>query len=349
MPTELSNLTPATQERRSLEVQLAGLRGKLAESESRARHWHGEFEASERRFLDLAAVREPVPLHPIVTSSKSAPDCGVAVAVWSDWHVAEVVDRSKVRGLNAYSPEIARQRSVKCAQSTRKLWRHISQSYKCDSMLLFLGGDFITGYLHEELAHTNAMAPVEETRFAKQLLIECLDHLVEEKSIKHLRVVCTRGNHGRSTKKMQYKNDYETSFESWIYWDLAAHYEGSTRVEFEYPKGDVHVTEAIANQYRVRCFHGHQIKYNDGIGGLTIPLNKWLAKQDATERADFNLMGHYHMYSLPNSRTILCGSLKGYDEYAASHGFPFQAPLQAFSLLDVRRRMMSQHMPIFCE
>jgi hypothetical protein len=59
-------------------------------------------------------------------------------------------------------------------------------------------------------------------------------------------------------------------------------------------------------------------------------------------------MGHYHNYGEPNARTTLNGSLKGYDEYAASAGFPYQEPLQAFLLLDATRRMMAQRMPIFC-
>ena len=51
----------------------------------------------------------------------------------------------------------------------------------------------------------------------------------------------------------------------------------------------------MASKFNLRLYHGHQIKYSDGVGGLTIPLNKWQAKQDQIVRADFNLMGHYHM------------------------------------------------------
>ena len=60
------------------------------------------------------------------------------------------------------------------------------------------------------------------------------------------------------------------------------------------------------------------------------------------------MMGHYHTYMEGNTRTTLNGSLKGYDEYAASAGFPYQDPLQAFLLIDADRRMVAQRMPIFC-
>ena len=242
----------------------------------------------------------------------------------------------------------ARRRAEHCAASTIRLWRHLAKSYRIDTLLLYLGGDFITGYLHEELAQTNSMAPVEEAQFAKELLIGGLDALAAEKSIKKLHLVCMRGNHGRTTRKMQFKNDYETSFESMIYWGLQERYEKQKRITVEVPRGDVHLLEVLPD-WHVRMYHGHQVRYGDGVGGLTIPLNKWQHRQDTTRKARFNLMGHYHNYSLPNPNTLLNGSLKGYDEYAASHGFRFEEPYQALCLVDAGRKIVAQHMPIFCQ
>lgn len=348
MPTPITDLSAENRDKRTLEVQVSGLRAKLKEATERAAHWHHEFEAKQADFESLAAIREPVQRTPIVPARQDGSERqGVVLVNWSDWHVGEVVDKRKVRGLNSYSPEIARKRARQCAESTMKLWRYIRSSYNVDSMVLFLGGDFISGYLHEELAQTNAMAPVEETRYAKELLIDALDHVVAEKTLKHLRIVGMRGNHGRTSRKMQFKNDYETSYESWLYWDLQDRYDDDQRVLFDIPRGDVHIVP-VASKFNLRLYHGHQIKYSDGVGGLTIPLNKWQAKQDQIVRADFNLMGHYHMWSMPNSRTILSGSLKGWDEYAASHGFAYQEPLQTFALIDTKRRMLAQNMPIFC-
>jgi hypothetical protein len=347
MPTKIEDIEPGVVDKRSLEVRIAALQGKLKESERRALHWHAESEKWQQSFDNLAAVKEPVERDPIVLKASTTGGAGVVFVNWSDWHVAEVVDPTKVNRLNAYNPEIARERAHKCANSTVRLWRHIRKSYSVDSMVLFLGGDFITGYLHDELTQTNAMAPVEETRFASQLLSEALTLIASEKSIKNLRIVGIRGNHGRTTKKMQFKNDYETSYESWLYWGLQEKFHDGKRILFDVPKSDIHVVD-VTPSYRLRLYHGHQIKYNDGVGGLTIPLNKWQSKQDRIASANFNMMGHYHTYSIPNSTTILNGALKGFDEYAASHGFPFQEPLQTFALLDVERGIIAQHLPIFC-
>lgn len=346
MPQKI-DITPEERQVAELERRIAGSNAEnkdLRKSLTRARE---ETESLREKFDDLLALRRPVNPGPLVRPC-AAKYHGVALAEWSDWHVAEKIEARKVNGLNRFSPEIATKRAHHCAYSTRALYRHVRKSYGVDSMVLVLGGDFITGYLHEELVATNYMGPVEEGIFAQKLLAECLSVVADEKSLKKLRVICHRGNHGRTTKKMQFKNDFSTSYETWIYANLADKFADSKRIVFEIPESDVHYTEVFPG-WNLRTFHGHQVKYSDGIGGLTIPLNKWEAKQDATTPAQFNLMGHYHFYSEPNGKTTLNGSLKGYDEYAASHGFPFQPPLQSFNLLDVGRRMIAQRMPIFCE
>lgn len=330
------------------EMAMRGMRGQRDDARRAADVARKALEHLQGKFDQLAAIKKPMPVQPFKAAKSSADrSAGVSLCMWSDWHVAEVVSPRMVSRRNAYNPAIARKRAARCVESTVKIHRHLARSYAVDSMVLFLGGDFITGYLHPELEQTNAMGPVEEAYLAKELLTAALDRLLEEKSIRHLRIVCIRGNHGRTTKKIQFKNDYATSLESFLYWTLRDHYPGGTRVTFEVPESDVHEI-TVVDGWKLRLFHGHQIRYNDGIGGLTIPLQKWLAKQDRTNQVDFNLMGHYHTYSIPTPRTILNGSLKGWDEYAASHGFPFQEPLQAFALLDVKRRMVAQHLPIFC-
>ena len=113
----------------------------------------------------FAAIRESqYSGHPSSRPARTAPSPRSGARTRSDWHVGEVVDKRKVRGLNSYSPEIARKRASSAGVHD-EAWRYPFELQR-DSMVLFLGGDFISGYLHEELAQTNAMAPVEETRYA---------------------------------------------------------------------------------------------------------------------------------------------------------------------------------------
>lgn len=336
-------------EHRRAERAIAAVKGELRDVRSQLTRAEKERDQWEERFQALAAIKEPLEPHPIFSRAPaaSADNTGVMLAAWSDWHVAEVVEKSKVRGLNAFSPEIAARRAAQCAASTLAIWRHLAKSYSMDTLVLFLGGDFGSGWIHEELAQTNEMGPVEEARYAETLLKSSIELLANERSLRRLRIVAMRGNHFRTTRRMQFKNDYETSYESWIYWhlrDLLA----SKKVQWDIPHGDVHLTEILPG-WALRTFHGHQIRYQDGVGGLTIPLNKWVARQDSTQPAALNLFGHWHHYGQPSGRAILNGSLKGFDEMGASLGFAFQPPLQAAALLDLRRRLIAQHLPIFCD
>lgn len=343
MPIKHVDLTPD----QIFEARLAALRQRCEDQERATQHWQAKYEQKAADFDALAALKEPIEHSPLTIPSRSTREEGIMCAILSDWHVAEIVDRKKVHGLNRYTPEIAAERARRATCSMVKVHRHWRESYNVDKVLLFLGGDFITGWIHEELAQTNAMPPMQEARFARQLLRESIATLAAEKTIKHLRIVCQRGNHARMTKKMQFKNDFETSWETFIYLDLQEQFHDGKRIIVDVPRSDVHHIELVPG-YRCRMYHGHQVRYKDGVGGLTIPLNKWQHKCDKTLKARVNLMGHWHCYSLPNASTILNGSTKGWDELCASFGIPFQEPLQAAALFDTRRKMMAQHLPIFC-
>lgn len=331
------------------ELEIAKLKGYTRDLKKRIKRLEEECHEREERFESLAAIRDVRKWDKLPIVGEKEKDNVIPGVLWSDWHVAEVVKPERVQGRNHYNPDTARERVRKCAENTILQLRSIKQSARTNTVCLWLLGDWISGYLHPELAETNAMGPVREARYAEKLLMEALGALLEEKWIKKLHVTCLRGNHGRTTKRIQFKNDYETSYESWIYWHIADVFSRqSNRIVFDIPEGDVSYTE-VDKGFMVRGIHGHQVRYSDGVGGLSIPLNKWQAKQDKTQRAQFNVMGHYHQWSAPNNSTMLNGSLKGWDEYAASHGFSYEPPMQGLFVMDRTRRAVTSRIPIFCD
>lgn len=300
------------------------------------------------RLVDLKELlaNTPVcrgPLH----VGKSLTNCAIPMFIWSDWHVEERVDRAKVLNKNEYNLEIARRRATKCAESTVKMIRHTRESSRVDSVFLFLGGDFITGDIHDELAETNLLGPAEATVFAYELLVQGLKTIAAEKYLKTIRIACAVGNHGRTTPKMRFKNGTEKSFESIIYAMLASQFTGK-RFQWEISAGGVGMSE-ISSNFFVRTAHGHQIKYQGGIGGLTIPLTKWIHRQDQTIPAGWNMIGHHHVYGLPTGRCLANSSLIGWSEYATEHGFPFEPAQQAGCIFDVSRNRVTGVFPVFCD
>jgi hypothetical protein len=266
-----------------------------------------------------------------------------AKVIWSDWHIDEVVESSKVNGLNKYNPEIARKRSELCAVNTVKLIEKERHDVIIDNLVLHLGGDFIGGWIHPELEQTNSMSPVEAAIFAVELLTNTINYVISNAGLKRVVIIYNVGNHGRFTMKMQIGNQTETNLETFIYSSLKRRF-----TEVEWVESDSTLVYYSVYNLKGRFYHGHQVGFGGGIGGLTIPLNKKQGKWDMAIKADFNSMGHFHTLSYPNSKTTLNGSLKGFDTYAQEIGAGYEEPKQSFELIDSKYGFTIKS-PIICE
>lgn len=331
------------------------LERKLAARDAEVKALKSDAKRLVRRNADLTAAldqvaalqeTERVVSRPLRRQQKSDEHHAIAIINWSDWHVAEKVDKNKTHGKNKFNPEVCRDRVAALARNTVKMIRYMRTHVRLEECVIQLGGDFVTGYLHPELAETNCMGTMEEAYFAQQLLESALHEVLTHAEMRRVRIVALRGNHGRTTKRIQFKNDYETSIESMIYWCVRdrAH---DDSVEWIIPRSDVAYT-TIQPGYELRSIHGHQIKYGGGVGGISIPLNKWIYRQDATHPAILTQLGHFHTYE-PSGRFVISGSLKGWDEFALSKGFGYEPPSQSICLFDCRRKLITARNPIFCE
>lgn len=334
------------------------LERKLAAKEAELRDASGRIRALSDRNTELSQALEtyaglvdqplyeasPITLH----KTKNGIHKAIPVFCWSDWHVAEVVDKTKTNGLNAYNPDVCQRRVKKLTENTLRMLEVLRAHVSVDECVFQLGGDFITGYIHPELAETNAMGPTEESYFAIQLLQEAVAQFVTNANLKKIRFVCLRGNHGRSThqRRMQYKNDWETSYETLIYRVLADRFQDKS-LEWVISRSDICYTELMPG-IKLRSIHGHQVRYQGGVGGIAIPLTKWVYRQNQTEKALLTMLGHFHSYE-PSRNAVICGSLKGQDEYAMSNGFAYEPPSQCVTLFDCSRQVFTARYPIFCE
>lgn len=296
-------------------------------------------EGKHNDALDILAEPKRIAILPTLSEKREA----TAVLQASDWHVEEVVNPSTVQGLNKYNPEIAKKRAHKFFQESLKAINHERSIHNVDNLVLHLGGDFIGGWIHPELMQTNAMSPIEASEYATELLYSGLGFLRDFGKFKTITAVCNRGNHGRNSVKMQFANEAATNYETFIYSALKKHVEG---VDFLVPDSDIAYLQIY--DWMHRFFHGQQVKYNGGVGGITPSLNKKESAWDKTVYAHYNHMGHFHTYSHPNKRTTLNGSLKGFDAFAASLGFDYEPPTQALTIID-RDRGATTRKPIYCE
>jgi hypothetical protein len=177
------------------------------------------------------------------------------------------------------------------------------------------------------------MSPIEASAFAKTLLKQSILTVAEHADIKEVTIVCIRGNHGRTTKKMQTNNDYRMNHEAMIYALLKDELKG---YGFNWVIPESGISEIEVFNKRIRSAHGHEFRYAGGIGGLSVPATKYFHRLDQTVKAHFNIIHHYHTYMMVGSNTSVNGSLVGTNSYSFGLGMPHEEPKQTFQLLFIK-------------
>lgn len=315
------------------------LRTQLRQTNQRLRAAHDEI----LRLRGIAGIAEQI--SDSHTASKVLPTRGVgqkrhgtAVLQWSDWHVEETVEAEKVNDLNSYSLDVAQKRIHSLVEGCLWLLEMHATRWHLDAVLIHLGGDLITGWIHEELTQTSALSPIEATLWVKAQVCAALDTMREKAPTDSIRVVCSPGNHGRTTRRSQSANMAETSYEWGLYSDLVSRYADDDRIHVEASRAIW--TYVDTYDYTVRFGHGDKINYQGGVGGITIPLNKAIARLDEGRRADWTAIGHFHQLGF-YPRAIVNGSLIGDTPWGLAHGH--QTPQQAYWLIDAERGRTAQH------
>ena len=320
---------------------------KLKEVESKYNYLIKKLEESEHRYDVLVGIKEPVSYHtiePLLTTTDKHE--AIPVIMMSDWHFEERVDPLTINGLNEYNLDIAVKRWDTCCQNGLKLVHKERKTSDIKQMVLSLGGDFITGYIHEELEESNYLSPTEATRFAKKKIITFIQFLLTHGGFDKITIVCNYGNHGRTNKKPRVSTGYKNSYEWMMYKDVEDYFSSNKKLTFVVPNGMFAYVNTF--NYVHRFFHGDSIQYGGGIGGLTVPLIKALHRYDQQTKADYNWMGHFHQLHQATKNCMVNGSGIGFSGYAQRIGASPEDPMQCFGLIDSKYGLTIKT-PIFCK
>lgn len=260
---------------------------------------------------------------------------GVPVALWSDWHYGETVSANELGGVNEFNHEIADQRIKRLVDTTINLSIDHMVNPKYPGIVICLGGDMISGTIHEELRETNE-GPVQKSLLRLQeQLIAALTTMADR--FGKVFIPCVVGNHGRMKLKPHAKHKVYENYEWNLYCQLEAYFKKDKRFQFFIPgEADAYFTVL---GHRFLLTHGDSlgVRGGDGIIGALGPICRGAIKvgrNQAQIGRDFDtlLMGHWHTY-IPRGEAapvIVNGTLKGFDEYA--HLFlrvPYSRPSQA--------------------
>lgn len=305
--------------------ELAALRVKYAEA----------LRSIERLTQEKDSAQSLRPVQPCVIEAQHGQGTSEATLLVnaSDWHLEERVEPSTISGLNTFNLDIAQKRVQTFFNATVRLTRLLQQDVKIDRMVMGLLGDFISGDIHEEIAEVCQLPPMEAVAFAQDQIAGGIDFLLAHTNLK-FRFQCHSGNHGRTTKTTRFGAENGHSVEYLMYRYLASHFRHEDRVEFEIAKGPHSYVEVYGRTIRYQ--HGHMVKYNGGVGGIYIPVNKAIGEWNKGVHADIDMFGHFHQQVDGNS-FVANGSLIGYNSFALSIKAPYDVPKQTLLLMDKKR------------
>jgi hypothetical protein len=319
-----------------------------AELEATIRHLTRENEQLEAQVETVLQLDDyqPAPMR-IPARATKAKDQVIPVIAASDWHIEERVRPASVNGLNEYSPEIAQHRARQFFARAIRLIDLQRAGASVKEAVLWIGGDIITGYIHEELVEENWLSPSEALLLAYEMFVGGIDHMLAEGDLATLHVACNYGNHGRTTPKSRIASGARNSYEWHLYHQLARHYRerGEKRVRFAIADGPSLYLDLAG--FTLRTTHGDSFRYAGGIGGVLIPLAKAIRAWDSHRVADATLMGHWHQYT-PSPRIVVNGSLIGPGVYSTSRVHALaEPPQQAFFTIHPARKAISSHAAIW--
>lgn len=268
-----------------------------------------------------------------------------AVALFSDAHIEETVNPQAVMGLNEYNVDIAKQR----IQNYFSNLVHCLNRDEVSHLIFASLGDTISGYIHEELAQTNELTPLEATYLAQCLIYNGLKFICEKSNVQDIYFIGIIGNHSRVTKKIQHANGYKMSYEWLMYQNIKRECEAAgLPITFNLPESEMAVVNTQDNR-RFLFIHGFQIK-SSGSGtvcGIYPALNRLCMKWDKIFHQDKIYLGHFHScVSIPNA--MVNGSIIGYNSFALTNGFGYERPAQQYEVYDTKIGLLLTRQ-IYCD
>ena len=329
------------------DAEIARLRSELASYRGRYKAALQQIDAERERADSIAGLSGIKSVRPALTKSvKGRKHQATVIVLLSDWHVEELVRGETVNFLNHFDLDVADRRIAELSERFAVLLEHERQLVKIDRVVIWAGGDFISGAIHPDTADLAQLPALAALRWAGERLRGFIDQAAA--MAREVIVVTNSGNHGRTTEKLRIGTELDHSYEQHLYLSLAAS-EKQKNVRWQVGEGYLNMLDL--DGFLVRFHHGHAVRYSgSGVGGITIPVNKSNASWDKIEPADLTCMGHYHQFQwLRAGKYVANGSLIGHSAFATMIKAAYEPPSQSFIVVDHGRKEVTKALPIFCD
>ena len=271
----------------------------------------------------------------------------VGVLQLSDHHLQEVVQFfGDLKDLNYYDVDIARKRVGYVFESFKQTM--LANNIK--NAIIIEQGDMVSGLIHDELKYSmdtsvfNAMIA-----FAK-----CITYHLEDlaKSL-NIKIVCVSGNHGRLTKKIEFKHKASNNLD-YMFYKLQEAF--SPNLNFVIPDETFHREKINGKNFIIH--HGDFARGGKNITGapafttsrdVSFIINN-IYNELGFHEFEAALLGHFHTsFDIPglSARVIGNGALIGTNDFAVQNALASPA-CQNCIIVNSRGRVETV-MKIYCD
>jgi len=254
-----------------------------------------------------------------------------AVALLSDWHYDEIVNRAEMHNLNEYSISIAKKR----IDQLFKVITENSLYLKVDVINLLFLGDMISGNLHD-LAENNERGIIKATIELANYISQHIRNL--SKYFKKIKGIGLVGNHSRLKVKPYFKHKQVLNFEYILYEFIKR--ETKDIMDFILPESFFLIHEI--NGVNFLSTHGDMVRGGNGLNSVPGNLSRDISLLagtlgQANMYFDYVNMGHFHSAnetkSFNGAEIIMNGSLIGANEFSLGALKKGESPSQTFYIV----------------
>ena len=297
---------------------------------SKLKSYQREALLTEALTEELHEATLAMPPFPKIPHKKPAAKTIVEDAVLhlSDEHADQIIFPHRVQNLETFNFNVVLARAEKLVNTVIEITQATLANYRFENLWIFANGDHVNGEIHDGSNHSEYRNVIRNSIAVGHMHALMIRDLAQY--FKHVYVIYTPGNHGRRSKKKDYRG-------AWDHWDylVAETAKLSTpdkTVEFLIP--DSHSVNVTVRGWTFNISHGDDIKSWMGLPfyGLERQTRRLMALNVTQGRIiHYFVRGHFHQMSSiehPGGETFINGSWKATDEYALEKLGAFCRPSQ---------------------
>lgn len=294
------------------------------------------------------AIRDVVPLRPSVPVARPhkrdlLKRSYSGILDISDVHYGEVVDAEATGGMWQYNMAVAEERFNHTVDQVIDIGRFA----RIGKMSVILGGDLLSGKIHDDLERTNEVMVMEQALDFSDVAYSQIEKLVQ--SFPEIEVISVSGNHPRLYDRPYFKHKQVENFDYLIAKMLEEKGKKQKGLSFITPKSFWTVFETEGRLFMTMHGDTNKQQHSQGISFYAVEkeLRKWWGMGNRTERPQFDDIISHHLHTLATipvgySMAYINGSMKGGDEYTQAMTRP-PSPAQQRMLIVSGGEVKSDH------